>query len=236
MNETAIRRVYVWELPVRFYHWVNALCVTVLVATGLLIGRPLAIQVGSEASFSYWFGTVRFIHFVTAQVFLFNFVFRIYWGFVGNEFADWRNFILYRKAQFREVLQVLKTDVFLIKTKPVESVGHNSLAGFTYFLMFLAFLFQCATGLGMYAAMSDAWLPSLAAWIVPLMGGDFAVRQWHHLMMWFFIVFSMVHVYLVFFHDYIEGRGVISSMAGGWKFVEKPTATPTDQTPGGGRE
>ena len=40
-------------------------------------------------------------------------------------------------------------------------------------------------------------------------------------MMWFFIVFSMVHVYLVFYHDYVEGRGVISSMVGGWKFVER---------------
>jgi Ni/Fe-hydrogenase 1 B-type cytochrome subunit len=100
-------------------------------------------------------------------------------------------------------------------------VGHNSLAGLTYFVSFLAFLFQCITGFGMYAAMSKAVLPRLFAWIVPLMGGDFAVRQWHHIMMWFFVVFSMVHVYLVFYHDYVEGRGVISSMAGGWKFIEK---------------
>jgi len=34
-------RVYVWELPVRFYHWVNALCVVVLIATGYMIGNPL---------------------------------------------------------------------------------------------------------------------------------------------------------------------------------------------------
>ena len=39
--------------------------------------------------------------------------------------------------------------------------------------------------------MSQAWLPQLFAWIVPLMGGDFAVRQWHHMMMWFFIIFSI---------------------------------------------
>jgi Ni/Fe-hydrogenase 1 B-type cytochrome subunit len=31
----------------------------------------------------------------------------------------------------------------------------------------------------------------------------------------------MVHVYLVFYHDYVEGRGIISSMTSGWKFVEK---------------
>ena len=38
------------------------------------------------------------------------------------------------------------------------------------------------------------------------------------MMMWFFIVFSLVHVYLVFYHDYVEGRGTTSSMVGGWKF------------------
>ena len=58
--------------------------------------------------------------------------------------------------------------------------------------------------------MSHAPLARMFAWIVPLMGGDFAVRQWHHMMMWFFIMFAMVHVYLVFYHDYVEGRGVIS--------------------------
>ena len=77
--------VYVWELPVRLYHWVNALCVVVLCVTGYLIGKPLAHPASrQEASFSYWFGTVRFIHFVAAFVFFFNFLFRIYWGFVGN--------------------------------------------------------------------------------------------------------------------------------------------------------
>lgn len=221
MERNSIRRVYVWQLPVRFYHWLNALAVTTLAVTGYLIGRPLAIQLGREASFSYWFGTVRFIHFLAAFVFFFNFLFRIYWGFVGNRFSDWKNFLPFQKKQWGEMGQVLKVDVMQVEGKPIESIGHNSLAGFTYFLSFLAFLFQSVTGFGMYAAMSRAWLPRMFAWIVPLMGGDFAVRQWHHMMMWFFIIFSMVHVYLVFYHDYVEGRGILSSMAGGWKFIEK---------------
>jgi Ni/Fe-hydrogenase 1 B-type cytochrome subunit len=31
-------------------------------------------------------------------------------------------------------------------------------------------------------------------------------------------------VYLVFYHDYVEGRGEISSMGGGWKFIEEDAA------------
>jgi Ni/Fe-hydrogenase 1 B-type cytochrome subunit len=34
----------------------------------------------------------------------------------------------------------------------------------------------------------------------------------------------MIHIYLTFYHDYVEGRGVISSMASGWKYIEQPDA------------
>ena len=225
MSTTYMQRVYVWQWPVRLYHWVNFLCVGVLIATGFIIGRPVSFTSADEASFSYWFGTVRFLHFASAYVFFFNFLARIYWGFVGNQYARWENFLPLTPALFRkqwpEVVEVLKVDILQSKVTPMESAGHNALAGWTYFLSFLAFLFQSVTGFGMYAAMSHAWLPSLFAWIVPVMGGDFAVRQWHHMMMWFFIIFSVVHTYLVFYHDYVEGRGVISSMVGGWKFIEK---------------
>jgi Ni/Fe-hydrogenase 1 B-type cytochrome subunit len=215
---TRFRRIYVWELPVRLYHWVNALCVVVLCVTGYLIGRPLAITYSSEAYQQYWFGTVRFLHFVTSFVFFFNFLFRIYWGFVGNSYAKWTNFIPSRLLQWREIVEVVKVDVLQLRVHHFISLGHNALAGFIYFLSFLAFLFQALTGFALYSGMSHSWLPRMFAWITPVMGGDFAVRQWHHVFMWFFILFTLVHVYLVFYHDYIEGRGTTSSMVGGWKF------------------
>lgn len=211
-------RVYVWELPVRFYHWLNALCVVVLCVTGYLIGHPLAITYSSEAYQQYWFGTVRFLHFVTAFVFFFNFLVRIYWGFVGNSYAKWTNFIPHQRAQWREMVEVMKVDVLQVRVHRFISLGHNALAGLIYFLSFLAFLFQVLTGFALYSSMSHSWLPRMFAWITPIMGGDFAVRQWHHAFMWFFILFALIHVYLVFYHDYIEGRGTTSSMVGGWKF------------------
>ena len=35
------RRVYVWELPVRAYHWINAIALVALCITGYLIGNPI---------------------------------------------------------------------------------------------------------------------------------------------------------------------------------------------------
>jgi Ni/Fe-hydrogenase 1 B-type cytochrome subunit len=220
-EEAQVREVYVWELPVRFYHWLNAMCIVVLCITGYLIGNPLAIQRGAEASFSYWFGTVRFIHFAASFLFFFNFVARIYWGFVGNKYSHWENFIPFHKAQWKEVVEVLRVDVLQVTNRPIASIGHNTLASLTYFITFLAFLLQSLTGFGMYSAMSNSWFPKLFAWIVPLLGGDLAARHLHHILMWVFILFSMVHIYLVFYHDYVERRGVTSSMIGGWKFIGK---------------
>lgn len=216
-----LRRVFVWELPVRYYHWLNALCILTLIGTGFIIGDPPAILTGREAYQNYWFGTTRFIHFLAAYVFLFNFAFRIYWGFVGNQFASWRNFIPTNKKFFSDMWMVMKTDIFMTKREEEKSIGHNRLAGAIYFLTFIAFGIQCLTGFGLYAAMSDWWLPNLFTWVAPLFGGDFMLRQIHHWAMWFFILFIVIHVYLVFYHDYVEGRGELSSMAGGWKFIEE---------------
>jgi len=225
MQTRVMERVYVWQLPVRLFHWFNALCIVILGGTGYLIGRPVAFQSASEASFGYWFGTVRFLHFATAYLLIFNFLFRIYWGFVGNRYATWRNFIPLRRNQWKEIMRVLRVDIMLGKAAPpFESVGHNSLAGLIYLLLFLVFLAQVATGFALYSAMSESWMGRLFAWVIPLFGSDLAVRQWHHLLMWFFPVFIIIHVYLVAYHDYVEGRGFLSSMVGGWKFIEAPPA------------
>lgn len=222
-NNISIRHkpVYVWQLPVRFYHWLNAACIVVLCTTGFLIGNPPAFASSAEASFSYWFGVTRFIHFVTAFVFFFNFLMRLYWGFAGNRYARWDNFILLKKKQWKEVGEVLKVDILQLDNKPLESVGHNSLASLSYFFTFIAFLIQSLTGFALYSAMSESWFPKLFAWIDPLLGGDLATRQVHHLFMWIFIVFAIIHIYLVFYHDYVERRGVTSSIIGGWKFIEE---------------
>jgi Ni/Fe-hydrogenase 1 B-type cytochrome subunit len=216
-----LREVYVWEMPVRIYHWVNMLSIVILCITGYIIGNPPAFLRGTEASLNYWFGTVRFIHFVSAFVFFFNFIFRLYWGFTGNEFARWYNYIPLKRCQWKEILDVIRVDVLQLTHKKIDSIGHNSLASLVYFVTFLLFLAQCLTGFGMYAAMSKSVLPKLFAWVVPLLGGDIHVRQIHHVLMWGFILFAIVHVYLVFYHDYIERRGVTSSMIGGWKFIEE---------------
>ncbi len=220
-RKTNLKEVYVWEFPVRMYHWINVLAIVALCITGYLIGNPVGDPNAAEASFSFLFGTIRFIHFVAAFVFFFNFIFRLYWGFVGNKYARWYNFIPYKKEQWKQIGEVLKVDILQLVHKKIKDIGHNSLAATTYFITFIAFVLQSLTGFGMYSAMSDSWFPKLFTWMLPLTGGDLGARNLHHILMWVFILFAMIHIYLVFYHDYIERRGVTSSMIGGWKFIEE---------------
>jgi Ni/Fe-hydrogenase 1 B-type cytochrome subunit len=80
------RRIYVWELPVRAYHWINAIALVTLCVTGYMIGAPIRMYYAAEAYQQYWFGWVRFLHFLAAYVYVFNFLARLYWGFTGNKY------------------------------------------------------------------------------------------------------------------------------------------------------
>jgi Ni/Fe-hydrogenase 1 B-type cytochrome subunit len=221
----AFDRVYIWERPVRLYHWVTVVSMLTLIATGLVIGRPPAFMTTGDASASQWFGNVRFVHFAAGYVFCFALVIRIYWMFMGNPYARWYNFYpltpKWARRQFLGILRVLKVDILQIEKAPDQIKGHNAMAALTYGVVFLASLFQIATGFALYAPMSDAWLPQLFAAIVPAMGGDGNVRIWHHLLTWFFIVFSLIHIYLSLFHDVVEAEGEISSMVSGTKYFHR---------------
>lgn len=220
----SLREVYVWELPVRIFHWANALSIVVLCVTGYLIGNPPAIQHATPPEANYWFGWVRFIHFVAAFIFILNFLVRLYWAFAGNSFARWNNYLPLTRQQWRGICDTTRVDVLLLSPNPVYDIGHNSLAAFTYFGVFLLFLVQTFTGMAMFCVSTNNVMEPFFSWLLQMWGGFFVVRQIHHIAMWAFILFSIAHIYLVFYHDYIERNGVASSIIGGWKFVREDLA------------
>lgn len=214
-----LREVYVWQLPVRFFHWINAVCIIILCVTGYIIGNPPAIQHATEAIHNYWFGWVRFVHLATGMIFVVNLLFRVYWAFAGNTFAKWYNFIPLRRQQWESIFKTLKVDILLLTKTPVHDIGHNSLAATTYFGLFLLSVVQAMTGFMMMFVTTNNVAEPVTTWMLFGMDGFFVVRFIHHALMWAFILFMIIHVYLVFYHDYIERNGIASSMIGGWKFI-----------------
>ncbi|NOR26991.1 MAG: Ni/Fe-hydrogenase, b-type cytochrome subunit [Lutibacter sp.] len=234
METKNFKRVMVWEMPVRFFHWINVLSVVVLTVTGFIIANPPALHSSAEATNLHLFGVVRFIHFGAAYIFFFNMILRIYWSFVGNQFASWRAFWPFSKKMWNNFWHVLKIDIMLLNEDHPDvkniSIGHNSVAAFSYLALFVIALISIFTGFALYADTSSWWLPKLFSWVTPMFGGDFMVRTIHHIAMWGFILFTLVHVYLVFYHDWLDGRGEVSSMFGGYKFVRDDRMKKTSKT------
>ena len=214
-------RVYVWELPVRLTHWINAACIVVLGVSGYLIAHPPGYLTATEASFGYWFGIIRFTHFVAAYVFVVALLARIYWAFVGNKFAHWRSFMILTPTKLKEAIRVAKIEIFQVSDEPIEPLGHNAVSSFTYGVLFLLAIFQVVSGFGLYSAMSQAWPARSFSWVMPLFGSEQTLRSFHYAANWLFILFTIVHVYMVFYTDYVDGHGGLSGIISGWKFMDK---------------
>lgn len=104
-------KVYVWELPVRLYHWINAAAIILLMVTGIYIGKPFAgAGIPEEAYYSNLMGWARYIHFFTAFVFTAAFLYRMYWCFVGNKFAKFNPF---RWVFWKDTFHTIKFYLFL---------------------------------------------------------------------------------------------------------------------------
>ncbi len=219
--------VYVWEVPVRIWHWVMALCMVVLAVTGYLIGTP-PDSVGGEASEHFLFGYIRFAHFAAAYLFAVMFVMRVIWVFIGNRFA--REIFMVPLKLFDghwwgglfDQTQVLPVPEARTRGRGRGTTRWRRRAMF--FMYVLGTVFMICTGFALYgegrACGAGSSAPSRRGscrWL----GNSQNVHTLHHLGMWYLIIFTMVHLYMVMREDIMSGETVISTMVNGWRVAKK---------------
>lgn len=223
--------VYVYEAPVRLWHWINASAILVLALTGYFIGSPLPTMPG-EASANFLMGYIRFAHFAAGYILIVGFLLRIYWVFAGNEHA--RQIFLPPVTSAKwwgEVLHEIKWYLFLTR-EPKKYEGHNPLATLVMHIMFVwGSIFMIVTGLALYGegtGMGSWQYRWFSSWVIPLAGNSQDLHTVHHLGMWLIICFVMVHVYAAIREDIMSRQSIISSMISGWRTF-KDTRPPDDQ-------
>jgi len=213
----SIKSVYVYEAPVRLWHWVNAAAIFVLAVTGYFIGSPLPTQPG-EASANFLIGYIRFAHFAAGYTLAIGLVGRLYWAIVGNHHARELFWVpVFRLDYWREVATMLKWYAF-ISPRPGRYVGHNPLARFAMVFGFLLLaIFMVFTGFAMYGegAQAGSWQERVFGWVIPLMGQSQDVHTWHHLGLWGMAVFVILHVYAAIREDIMGRSSIISTMVSG---------------------
>ncbi len=215
--------VYVYQAPVRIWHWVQVFAILGLAVTGYLIGSPPP-SLGGEASDWFLFGWIRYIHFVSAWIVIVGFVFRLYWVIVGNEHAReifippvWR--ARFWGGVWHEILWYA-----MVAKEPRKYTGHNPLAVITMHVMYVwGIVFMIVTGLALYgegAGMGSWQYEWFSSWVIPLFGQSQDVHTWHHLGMWVIVCFVIVHVYVAVREDIMSRQSIISSMISGWRLFK----------------
>lgn len=109
-TQSAERKVHVWDLPTRIFHW--SLLALVLVAW----------FTGEEE------GAAAMIHRTAGEAIAGLIVFRVIWGFVGGEHARFADFAAGPSAIIAHVRD-------LFSRQPKRHLGHNPLGGVAVFLL-----------------------------------------------------------------------------------------------------
>ena len=211
--------VYVYEAPVRIWHWINAACIMVLFGTGYLIGSPPGTGSG-EPSAHFFFGWIRFFHFAAGQLLVVGMAFRFYWSFVGNDHSRQIFRPPFRSREFWDgVLHEIRWYA-MIEAEPRKYSGHNPLAVLTMHIMFVwGIVFMGITGLALYGEGEGAgiihwWITKPVLW---WFNNSQEVHTLHHLGMWAIVIFAMVHIYVAVREDIMSRQSIMSSMFSGWR-------------------
>ena len=208
------QRVYVWQLPIRLFHAVVAVCIAVLFPTGWLIAHPVAAD-GPLGALTM--GRMRELHFAAGLLLPVALAWRVYWYFAGNAFARSGFPRPWRRSWWREISRQAR-DYVVFDFRRVH-LGHNALAGLSYVLaMYGLGGFVTLTGLALYGqAEPGGLLDRACGWIVPLLGGSMQARAWHDLAGWGMALFVIAHVYIVLLDARQYRNGLLGSMVHGYK-------------------
>jgi Ni/Fe-hydrogenase 1 B-type cytochrome subunit len=223
---TPAKSVYVWELPVRLTHWINALCILVLTVTGFYIARPFVMP-ASESGI-HIMGIARLVHFAFGFLFLASVIFRIYWLLAGNQWAHLKEFVPITFKRWKEIFACVRFYLF-IDREPPRFTGHTALAACAYAGLFVMYILVIASGFALYSLERTGPIWTEVELAVFAQVGEQIVRLIHHAIMWLLIVFLIVHIYLSLLIDSTEKTSLISSIVTGYKSLPEEEDSTTDK-------
>lgn len=216
-KEEKLIKLYVWELPVRIFHWINAVTIIILMITGIYIANPFFSPTAhTHATLSSVMGLIRNIHFFAGFVFTLNLLVRWYWVYKGNVHAT-SNLL---KREFWVGVKETSKDYLFLKNKKQHYIGHNPLAQLSYWVFIGAgSLIAMFTGYFLlFEPQPHTWLAQIFAWVPAVFGGDsLSVRAVHHFVAWGFMIFMIIHIYMSFREDWLSKNGTMSSIFTGYK-------------------
>lgn len=241
---TALKTYPVWDASVRWFHWINLLCVLGLIAVGVGILNDKALGVTNDGKI-----LLKSVHVWIGYVFALNLLWRLVWAFVGGPHARWRTILPGGRGYMKELHRYVAD---FRAGRPRQYLGHNPLGRIAVTFLLLLLLVEGVSGLVL--AGTDLFDPPIGSWIarwVAAPGIDpatlvpyapelydkdayEAMRAFrkpfvtvHYYGFYVLLAFGLIHILAVVVTELREGGNLISAMVSGKKVLSEP---PVDQT------
>ncbi|MAT51752.1 MAG: cytochrome B [Porticoccaceae bacterium] len=150
-----IKSYVAWDASVRWFHWINLLCIIGLMAIGIVILNSSALGVSDNGKI-----LLKTVHVLIGYVFAFNLLWRLIWAFIGSDRARWRAILPGGKGYLNEIKDY--TAAFKAG-QPRQYIGHNPLGRIAVVLLLFLMFTQAVTGLVL--AGTDIFYPPFGSWI-----------------------------------------------------------------------
>jgi Ni/Fe-hydrogenase 1 B-type cytochrome subunit len=216
----------------RINHWVVAICMVAAVVTGLYIGHPYyQSMIADPAVDKYVMAWNRWIHFMAAIIFDVSSIVVAYLYFFSRFEKAYKK-LLPTPKNIIEFFLVFFNLLTFNRTKGFDSSHGDSFNAVFFFIFHLLLLWMLLSGLQLYVhglahgqSSIGGWWPAMlhlaTDWTVAVTGGTYMdVRRWHHLSMYFIIVWVMIHIYYQIWRTIFWQEGDIGIVVGGTKFVK----------------
>jgi cytochrome b len=190
-----MRRVDIWDLPTRVFHWSLAALVV------------LALVIGDDDE-----GIAFTLHAYAGYAILFLLAFRIPWGLFGSPRSRFSDFV----KPWWEVLGHAKS--LVLNFKAPRTVGHNPLGGWMIVALLIIVFLTAATGL--VAGDDEARGPYAGL----LGGAGEALGELHEALADLLIPLILLHLAGAVVHWLLSGDNVIRAMIDGGKQLEDSLA------------
>lgn len=237
----------VWDANVRWFHWINVICVLGLIAVGVAILNDRALGVSNDGKV-----LLKTVHVYFGYVFAMNLALRLAWAFIGGKYTRWRELLPGGRgyaAALRRYVSALR------RGEHPQYLGHNPLGRIAVSLMMLLLLTQAVTGLVL--AGTDLFLPPFGSWVaeavaapgvdpgtlVPYAPGLYdqeayaSMRAWrapfvriHGYAFYALVVLAALHIAAVVVTEVRGGGNLISAMFTGKKILRVPMADEKDDS------
>ena len=151
-----------WSSSVRWFHWINVLCVIGLIFVGLIMLYKNELGISSlEAKVG-----LKELHVIIGYVFVTNLVIRLIFAFIGPASARYSAFI-----PGKGFISSLKSYHASLKTgKPQQFIGHNPLGKLEITALFTSLIILAVSGL--IRAGTDIYYPPFGLAVVSYIAED----------------------------------------------------------------